>query len=144
MKSSHRRCSVKKGVLRNFTKFTGKHLHQSLFFNKVADLRLKTRTDFRYSKLSKKGAGSNPARGLLELRDDGKISDNGPDWDKAKRLSLVSHTTKTIHHHHHQHQHHHHHHHHHQFEKDSQFAANIYLFKVIIETLEKGVKHVQS
>ena len=30
---------MKKGVLRNFTKFTGKHLYQSLFFNKVADLR---------------------------------------------------------------------------------------------------------
>ena len=28
----------KKAVLRNFTKFTGKHLHQSLFFNKVAGL----------------------------------------------------------------------------------------------------------
>ena len=28
----------KKGVLRNFTKFTGKHLYQSLFFNRVADL----------------------------------------------------------------------------------------------------------
>ena len=26
----------KKGVLRNFTKFTGKHLYQSLFFSKVA------------------------------------------------------------------------------------------------------------
>ena len=38
-RSSHRRCSVKKGVLRNLTKFTGKHLHQSLFFNKVAGLR---------------------------------------------------------------------------------------------------------
>ena len=30
------KCSVKKGVLRNFGKFTGKHLCQSLFFNKVA------------------------------------------------------------------------------------------------------------
>ena len=30
-----------KGVLRNFTKFTGKHLRQSLFFNKVAGLRPK-------------------------------------------------------------------------------------------------------
>ena len=30
------RCFVKRGVLRNFTKFTGKHLCQSLFFNKVA------------------------------------------------------------------------------------------------------------
>ena len=41
-RSSHRRCSVKKGVLRNFAKFTGKHLCQSLFFNKVIDLRLVT------------------------------------------------------------------------------------------------------
>ena len=37
--SSHRRCSVSKGVLRNFAKFTGKHLCQSLIFNKVAGLR---------------------------------------------------------------------------------------------------------
>ena len=27
----------KTGVLRNFAKFTGKHLCQSIFFNKVAD-----------------------------------------------------------------------------------------------------------
>ena len=33
---SHRRCSVRKGFLRNFAKLTGKHLCQSLFFNKVA------------------------------------------------------------------------------------------------------------
>ena len=39
-RSSHHRCSVKKGVLRNFAKFAGKHLCQSLFFNKVAGLRL--------------------------------------------------------------------------------------------------------
>ena len=38
-RSSHQRCSIKKGVLRNFAKFTGKHLCQSLFFNKVAGLR---------------------------------------------------------------------------------------------------------
>ena len=38
-RSSHRRCSVRKGVLRNFAKFTGKHLCQSLLFNKVAGLR---------------------------------------------------------------------------------------------------------
>ena len=31
-RSSHRRCSVKEGVLINFAKFTGKHLRQSLFF----------------------------------------------------------------------------------------------------------------
>ena len=30
---------MKKGVLKNFTKFTGKYLRQSLFFNKVAGLR---------------------------------------------------------------------------------------------------------
>ena len=29
----------KKGILKNFTKFTGKHLCQSLFLNKVAGLR---------------------------------------------------------------------------------------------------------
>ena len=33
------RTEVKKGVLRNFAKFTGKHLCQSLFFDKVAGLR---------------------------------------------------------------------------------------------------------
>ena len=38
-RSSRQRCSIKKGVLRNFTKFTGKHLCQSLLFNKVAGLR---------------------------------------------------------------------------------------------------------
>ena len=36
--SSHRRCSVRKGVLRNFSKFTGKQLYQSLYFDKVAGL----------------------------------------------------------------------------------------------------------
>ena len=33
---------MQKDVLRNFTKFTGTHLCQSLFFNKVVDLRLAT------------------------------------------------------------------------------------------------------
>ena len=32
LRSSHRRCSIRNGVLRNFAKFTGKHLCQSLFF----------------------------------------------------------------------------------------------------------------
>ena len=35
-----RGCSVKKGVLRNFAKFTGKQLCQRLFLNKVAGLGL--------------------------------------------------------------------------------------------------------
>ena len=38
-RSSHRRSSVRKAVLRNFEKFTGKHQCQRIFFNKVADPR---------------------------------------------------------------------------------------------------------
>ena len=37
-KSSRPEVFCKKGVLRNFTKFTGKHLRQSLFSNKVAGI----------------------------------------------------------------------------------------------------------
>ena len=37
LRSSHWRCSVRKDVFRNFAKFKGKHLCQSLFFNEVAD-----------------------------------------------------------------------------------------------------------
>ena len=40
--SSHQRCSLKKGVLRNFSKFTGKQLRHGLFLNKLAGLRLAT------------------------------------------------------------------------------------------------------
>ena len=38
-RSNHWRCSVKKGVLKSFANFTGKHLCFSLFFNKVASLK---------------------------------------------------------------------------------------------------------
>ena len=43
VRNSHQRCSVRKGFIINFAKFTGKHLCKSLFFNKVAgcDLYLK-------------------------------------------------------------------------------------------------------
>ena len=37
-RSSHRRWFVKRGVFKNFAKFTGKHLRYSVFFNKVAGL----------------------------------------------------------------------------------------------------------
>ena len=37
-RSSRSEVFCKKGVLRNFTKFTGKHLCQSFFFNRVAGL----------------------------------------------------------------------------------------------------------
>ena len=36
VKSSHRRCSIKKDVIRNFAKLIGKHLCHSLFLKKVA------------------------------------------------------------------------------------------------------------
>ena len=39
-RSSHQRCSIEIGAFKKLTKFTGKHLCQSLFFNKVADLGL--------------------------------------------------------------------------------------------------------
>ena len=39
-RSSHRRCFVRKGVLKNLKKFIGKHLCQSLFFNNVPGFRL--------------------------------------------------------------------------------------------------------
>ena len=38
-RNSHQNRSARKGILRNLTKFKGKHLCQSLFFNKVARLR---------------------------------------------------------------------------------------------------------
>ena len=38
-RSSHPEVFCKKGVLRNFAKLTGKHLRQSLFFNKLAGQR---------------------------------------------------------------------------------------------------------
>ena len=38
-RSSNMSCSVRKGVPRNLEKFTGKHLCQSLFFNKFGELK---------------------------------------------------------------------------------------------------------
>ena len=38
-RSIHWMCSVKKDFLRNFAKFTGKHMCQGLFFNKVTSMR---------------------------------------------------------------------------------------------------------
>ena len=38
-RNSHQRFSIRKDVLKNFTKFTEKHPCQSLFFNKIAGLR---------------------------------------------------------------------------------------------------------
>ena len=38
-RSNYQRCSLRKGIPRNFTEFAGKHLCQSLFLNKVVGLR---------------------------------------------------------------------------------------------------------
>ena len=69
-RSSHWRCSVRKGVPRNFVKFTGKYLWQSLFFNKVAgwsdcfwpisSLLLKTSCLFYFNRKMKWRKGNNP------------------------------------------------------------------------------------
>ena len=40
-------CFVRKGVFRNFAKFTGKHLCQSLLFNKIAGLKPATLSKMR-------------------------------------------------------------------------------------------------
>ena len=53
-RSSHQRCSIEKGVLRNFTKFTGERLCQSLFFNKVAGLHPWKRQKTRFSDVFRK------------------------------------------------------------------------------------------
>ena len=58
-RSSHPEVFCKKDVLRNFPKFTRKHLCQSPFFNKVADLRpacnfIKKETVAQVSRVSKK------------------------------------------------------------------------------------------
>ena len=42
IRSSYRRCSIKIGVLKIFSKFTGNNLRHNLFFNKVAGLRSAT------------------------------------------------------------------------------------------------------
>ena len=36
---SHQRCFIKKDVLKNFEKFAGTYMYQSLFFNKITGLR---------------------------------------------------------------------------------------------------------
>ena len=42
IRSSRPEVLCKKGALRNFSKFTGKHLCQSIFFKKAAGLRAAT------------------------------------------------------------------------------------------------------
>ena len=51
-RSSHRRCSVRKDVLRNFLKLTGKHLHQILALSFVDFLRTPVFTEHHWVKAS--------------------------------------------------------------------------------------------
>ena len=64
----------RKGVLRNFAKFTEKHLCQSLFFNKVAGLRpttlLKRRLQHNFPKFLRTFFLTEPLRWLLLLLDE--------------------------------------------------------------------------
>ena len=46
-RSSHQRCSLKKVFLKNFTKFSAKHLCWSVFFNKVSGMRPATLSEKR-------------------------------------------------------------------------------------------------
>ena len=56
-RSSHWRCSVRKGALRNFAKFTGQHLWLSLFFEESCRLSecllLKVSCLFRFNRKMK-------------------------------------------------------------------------------------------
>ena len=54
VRSNRRRCSVRKGVLRNFAKLTGKHLCQSLFLDKVAKEDLAQLFSCEFYEISKK------------------------------------------------------------------------------------------
>ena len=56
-------------------------------------------------------ASSNPANGASKIRDGEDLWQMALAGNNSKRLSLLSHTTKTIYHHHH-------HHHHHQGQED--------------------------
>ena len=58
-RSSHWKCSVKKGIFKNFEKFTGKKLCQSLFFNKVAGvLCYRTRLDDCFRRVNSSNAAT--------------------------------------------------------------------------------------
>ena len=73
-RSSQESCSIKKAVLKNLTKFTGKHLCQNLFSNKVAGLSSATLLKKRlwqrcfplnFAKFLRKSFLQNTSRGLL-------------------------------------------------------------------------------
>ena len=64
--SSHRRCSIRKGVLKNSVRFTGKHLCQRLFLNKFAGLSLSLPQVFscEFCEISKNAIFTEPFRAI--------------------------------------------------------------------------------
>ena len=66
-RSSRQVVFCKKGILKNFAKFTGKHLCQSLYFNKVAGLSFKGSFNFNYRDTLHKTAAYNGFFEKIEL-----------------------------------------------------------------------------
>ena len=82
-RSNHQRCSVRKGVLRNFTKFAGKHLCQSLFFKNDLFNPFQSSVTFLYPlKTSENLWFSDVFRGVQKC-------DTGLKWVKIETLAQV-------------------------------------------------------
>ena len=77
-RSSHQMCSVRKCFLTNFAKFTGQHLCQSLFFNKIGGRGLKKTLvhlfSCKFQKFLKTPFLHNTSRRLLLESDVGLVS----------------------------------------------------------------------
>ena len=80
-----RTCSIKKGVLKNFAKFTGKYLCRSLFLNKVAGL--------TSSALLKKGLLQRYSRELGEIFTNTVFYKTHPSdcfwWGKSENITTM-------------------------------------------------------
>ena len=141
----------KKAVLRNFAKFTGKHMCQSLVFNKVAGLRLYQKRDsgtgvflwiLRNSSRTSLGGCFSEEKHSLWYWDSHKkyqktstclwiVLPKAINFEIRNSLLSTSYTWYVNVHNH-------------LCWKHETNSANIYLFKVTIETSEKGAKYVQS
>ena len=66
----------KKDVLRNFAKFTGKHLRQRLFFSKVASLRRASSGDHVNICVENYNIKSSKGEKLLGIKTDKKLNFN--------------------------------------------------------------------
>ena len=99
----------KKGVLRKFTKFTGKHLCQSLFFNKVE------RQDY---------GGSYKTKFYFWKENENRFSGRNNEALATKKY-LVNQTKKKL-------------------NQDMGTIPTFTCSKLTIDTLEQGVKYVQS